>query len=126
MAYLPAFVIIISVSSSWNTCHNSGFLRRAEIVFPSPSIAAFPPVKRLGAFCFRRFPRDLLDLKFRLRAIGARFKLSSRGEHDSIKTTFGHAFLEAVSVGICSGDSETNFIFTIDTENYCSSKFRNP
>ena len=126
LVYLPAFVIIISVSSWWNSCHNSGFLRRAEIVFPSPSMAAFLPVKRPAAFCLRRFPRDLVDLKFRLRAIGARFEVSSREEHDSIKTTFGHAFSEAVSVGICSGDSKINFIFTIVTESYCSRKFRNP
>ena len=109
--YLPALVMIISVSSRWKRSHSSGFRRRAEIVLASASIAVcLPNTHALVAFCFL-FPQCLLALEFRSRASEARFVVLPRVECAAVaETAFEHVSVEAVVIGICSDDFEMDSI----------------
>lgn len=111
--YLPALVMIISVSSRWKRSHSSGFRRRAEIVLVSPSIAVcLLDTHALVAFCFL-FPQCLLALEFRSRASEARFVVLPRVECAVVAETafeFEHVSVEAVVIGICSDDFEIDSI----------------
>lgn len=95
--YLPAFVIIISVSSRWNISQSSWFRRRAEIVLPSSSIV----VLLAAVVFFFRVSRGFLDLEFRACACdGFRFEDWARGECVSTTTALGHVSERSMTIGI--------------------------
>lgn len=95
--YLPAFVIIISVSSRWNISQSSWFRRRAEIVLPSSSIV----VLLAAVVFFFRVSRGFLDLEFRACACDVfRFEDRARGECVSTTTALGHVSERSMAIGI--------------------------
>lgn len=105
--YLPALVIIISVSSRWNISQSSLFRRRTVMVLCSPSIFVL-----LAVWILPLEPwKSLLVFKFRSCASVFSCKVLTRVE--CISTLSAHVSMGSVEIGVFvlsrwSGDFELN------------------